>query len=315
MRQGIDSLIANVRSVFFGSDQAIEQALTTLLAGGHLLIEDLPGVGKTLLARALAQSFHLDFRRIQFTPDLLPTDVTGLNVFDPRERVFSFIEGPVFTNVLLADEINRASPKTQSALLEAMEERQVSVDGKPLPLPEPFFVIATQNPIELAGTYPLPEAQLDRFLMRVSLGYPTPEDEARILESHRLGEPVDRLGAVMDREELLALIEAARRVEPRPAVRDYVVRLANATRQSDAFAIGLSPRGSLALMRAAQALSLLRGRDYVSPDAVQDVALPVMSHRLVVSSQAHYAGGEVCGLIQEILDRLPVPTLESARSG
>ncbi len=315
MKNAIRNLVANVKSVFFGPDQAVEHAITALLAGGHLLIEDLPGVGKTLLARALAQSFHLDFRRIQFTPDLLPSDVTGLNVFDPRDREFHFVEGPVFTNVLLADEINRSSPRTQSSLLETMGERQVTVDGQTRHLPRPFFVIATQNPVELAGTYPLPEAQLDRFLMRIALGYPAAADESRILDSHLLGEPVEKLGPVMEKEELERLIEATRQVELRPAVRDYIVRLSAATREHDALEIGLSPRGSLALMKSAQALSLLRGRNYVSPDAVQDVALPVMAHRVVVSSRARYAGNSIADLLHEIISQVPVPTVESAEAG
>jgi MoxR-like ATPase len=299
----IKAIFDNVRSVIFGKDEVILSALAALIARGHLLIEDAPGLGKTMLARAIAHSLHATFKRIQFTPDLLPSDVTGVTVFDPAHQKFEFFPGPIFGQVLLADEINRTSPRTQSSLLESMEERQVTVDGKTYPLPELFFVVATQNPIELEGTYPLPEAQLDRFLMRIELGYPAPEDERRILEEQVEEHPITRLEPVLEIEEVLDLQRRARKVHVGPEVH------ANATRRLPEARLGVSPRGGLALMRAAQAHSFLHGHRFVTPDAVKAVALQVLGHRIILDPQKEYSGVSRRSLIEKVLSETPVPTL------
>ena len=309
MEPRLEKLYDNVRKVIFGKDEVIRLALVSFVARGHLLIEDAPGLGKTMLARAIAQSLHATFKRVQFTPDLLPSDVTGVTVFDPAHQRFEFFPGPIFTHVLLADEINRTSPRTQSSLLESMEERQVSVDGKTHALPEPFFVVATQNPIELEGTYPLPEAQLDRFIMRIELGYPRPEDEARILEEQVVNHPIERLESVLTVEEVLRLQAETREVKVAAEIRDYIVAILGATRDSGDTRLGVSPRGGLALMRSAQAHAFLHGLPFVTPDSVKTVAPYVLAHRILLDPHREYTGLSKRKVIEEILDEVPVPTM------
>jgi MoxR-like ATPase len=280
-------LIDSVAKVFVGKPDAVRLTITTLIARGHLLIEDVPGIGKTLLGVALARAFGVTFRRIQFTNDLLPSDILGLTVFDPKEGRFDFKPGPIFSHVLLADEINRSTPKTQSALLEAMSEGQATIDGKTHALPDPFLVIATQNPVEYHGTFPLPEAQLDRFLMRVRVGYPTREDEMRILrERDRPARPED-MPAIMSREQVLALQAAVDGVRLDDALLDYAVRIAEASRAAPGVRLGISPRGTLALCRAARAHALTEGRDYGVPDDLKAVAVPVLAHRLLLDTSLY----------------------------
>lgn len=280
-------LVDAVAKVFVGKPQAVRLTIVTLLARGHLLIEDVPGIGKTLLGVALARSFGVTFRRIQFTNDLLPSDILGLSVFDPREGRFDFKPGPVFSHVLLADEINRSTPKTQSALLEAMSEGQVSIDGKTHALPDPFLVIATQNPVEYHGTFPLPEAQLDRFLMRVRLGYPSREDEMRILRERDRPATAEDMKPVFSREEILALQARVDEVRLDDSLLAYAVRLAEASRAARGVRLGLSPRGTLALCRAARAYALVDGRDHGVPDDLKAVAIPVMAHRLLLDTSLY----------------------------
>jgi MoxR-like ATPase len=303
---------AAVASVVVGNEDALEQLLVALLCRGHALVEDVPGVGKTLLARSLAAALGCSFRRVQFTPDVLPSDVTGSNVFNQRTAEFEFRPGPVFTQVLLADEINRATPRAQSALLEAMEERQVTVDGRTMPLPEPFLVLATQNPVELEGTFPLPEAQLDRFLVRVTLGYPTLEDEHAILLRFEHEDPFDRLSPVMTAAEALALQGQRGRVTVSDPVRSYLVDLVRATRADERLALGASPRGALSLHRAVQARALLQGRPYALPDDVKALAVPVLAHRLVVTAQARLRGESAAGVLGQLIETAPVPVEQEA---
>lgn len=303
------ALFENVRKVILGKDEVIKLALTTLMAQGHLLIEDAPGLGKTMLARSIAQSLDASFKRIQFTPDLLPSDVTGVTVFAPGRQDFEFFPGPIFTQILLADEINRTSPRTQSSLLESMEEGQVSVDGTSHRLPSPFFVIATQNPIELEGTYPLPEAQLDRFLMRIKLGYPSADEELRILRAQVHDHPIEHLKAVMRIDDVLALQKRTRRVQLGVEVQRYIIELVRATRESKETRLGVSPRGSLALMRAGQAHSYMHGLSFVSPDSVKRVAPYVLAHRILLDPHAEYTGLTREQVIRRILKEVPVPTL------
>ncbi|MEZ4474597.1 MAG: MoxR family ATPase [bacterium] len=300
-------LLANLRQVILGKDEVLFLVLVGLVAQGHILMEDVPGVGKTTLARALARSLTLDFKRVQFTPDLMPTDILGGAVLRPADGTFEFRPGPIFTQVLLADEINRASPRTQSALLEAMSEGQVTLDGVTRALPAPFFVIATQNPIEAEGTYPLPEAQLDRFLMRLGLGYPASEQEVALLYDQQTAHPLGRLEAVASAEAVVGLQREARGVEVKRTVGRYVVALVEATRVHADLRLGASPRGSLALFRAAQARALLLGRRYVLPDDVQALAGPVLAHRLELVPEARYAGRDPVQLVQEIVRAVPVP--------
>jgi MoxR-like ATPase len=302
----------NVNRVIVGKEAVVERLLVALLSEGHVLIEDVPGVGKTTLARALAQSIGGEFRRIQFTPDLLPTDIGGISFFDQKLGDFRFRPGPVFANVVLADEINRATPRTQSALLEAMEERTVTVEGETLPLPRPFLVLATENPIELEGTFPLPEAQLDRFLLRLAVGYPSHDDEDAILERFRTGTPLADLRPVAQPAELLAAAGAVREVFVRPDLRHYLTAIARATREHAAVALGASPRGSLALFRACQALAALRGRSAVLPDDVKELAGPVLSHRLILAPEAQLRGRDVAAIVAEVLAATPVPVEGSA---
>jgi MoxR-like ATPase len=301
----------NVERVVRGKQGEIRLALVALIAEGHLLIEDVPGVGKTMLAKAVARSIDCSFRRLQFTPDLLPTDVTGVNVFNQEHGDFEFKPGAIFANIVLGDEINRASPKTQSALLECMEERQVTVDTMTHPLGTPFMVIATQNPIEHEGTYPLPEAQLDRFMMRLSIGYPDAEVEREILASHTSGEPLGEIGPVTDAPGVAEMIEQARRVHVAPAIRSFIVSLVEATRSHSDIYLGASPRASIMILRAARAMSAADQRDYVIPDDVKALAIPALGHRIIVTADAVMTGRSTDVILQEILDSTPVPLAES----
>ncbi len=300
-------VVANLELAIRASRETLELCVLCLLAEGHLIIEDFPGVGKTVLAKSLARSLHLSFSRLQFTPDLLPSDVTGVNVFNQKTNEFEFRVGPVFANVLLVDEINRASPKTQSALLEAMQECQVTIDRTTYPLELPFFVAATQNPIEYEGTYPLPEAQLDRFTARLSLGYPPLAEEARMLAEQTTDPPLDRLEPVAAREDVLAAIEAARAVYVEESVGRYVVALLRHTRASARLALGASPRAGIALLRMAKARAVAAGRDYVLPEDVQAIAVSVLSHRLIVAPEARATGTTGEDAVREALDKTPVP--------
>jgi MoxR-like ATPase len=306
-----DSIVSNVAKVIHGKDDPIRLALVCLLSEGHLLLEDVPGVGKTTLAKALSKSFDLECKRIQFTPDLLPSDVTGVSVYDRGSGAFSFRRGPVFANVVIGDEINRASPKTQSALLEAMQERQVTIENATHPLPTPFLVIGTQNPIEHEGTYPLPESQLDRFLLRIRMGYPDRLAELAMLEGGDDG-PVgpgaaEALPTVADAETVPAMVRAARRVHAAPTLRGYVVDLATATRNHPALQLGMSPRATLALQGAARTLAASEGRDYVIPDDVKALFGPVVEHRLILSAEAVVTGVELREVLADILRNVPVP--------
>jgi MoxR-like ATPase len=297
----------NIQKVIVGKGEVINLTLAVVLCEGHLLLEDVPGIGKTTLARALAASLGCTFRRIQFTPDILPSDVTGLSWFNQKEQQFEFRPGPVMSQVVLADEINRATPRTQSALLEAMQERQVTVDGVTHPLPRPFLVMATQNPIELEGTFPLPEAQIDRFLMRIAIGYPEAEEENAILERFRSDDPMISLEAVTTPEEIIQLEGERRQVRVTEPVRDYIVRISRATRQNSDVELGASPRATLALYKAAQAWAAILGRDYVIPDDVKHTAPHVLTHRLMLSSQAQLRGRKMRELVADIVDLVPVP--------
>jgi MoxR-like ATPase len=282
-------------------------ALVAMLCRGHVLIEDVPGVGKTVLAKSLAKSIGCSFRRIQFTPDLLPSDVTGVSVFNQKTREFEFRHGPIMAQIVLVDEINRATPKTQSALLEAMEERQVTVDDRTYPMPEPFLILATQNPIEYEGTFPLPEAQLDRFLMRISLGHPEPAEEIRILDAQQFVHPLETLEQVVEAEELLAAQEEVKGVHVDPLIKEYIVAVVNATRDYPDVYLGASPRGSLGLHKTGQALAAVRGRDYVVPDDIKVLAEPVLAHRLIVSPSARIKNVDTRYVVQDILSSVPVP--------
>jgi MoxR-like ATPase len=301
------SLEENLASVIRGKGESTRLLLTTLLAGGHALLEDVPGTGKTTLAKSLARSISGVFRRVQFTPDLLPADITGSSFYKPQDGSFEFREGPIFTNVLLADEINRTSPRTQSAMLEVMSENQVSIDGKRRDLPQPFFVVATQNPAEYHGTYPLPEAQLDRFTMRISMGYPDRESEIKVLFSQQDHHPFNDLKPVVTCEQVLAMQAQVRSVRVEPAVADYIVRLVECTRGDARLRLGISPRGSLALYRTAQAGALMKGRDFVIPEDVRGLATPVLAHRIVADTKAKYGGLRNEQIIQEALEKTAVP--------
>lgn len=300
----------NVGRVIVGKESVVDLLLVSLLAQGHVLLEDVPGIGKTTLAKSLARSLGASFQRIQFTPDLLPSDVTGVNVYNQRSGEFEFRPGPVMSQLVLADEINRASPRTQSALLEVMQEGQVTVDGITRPVPRPFLVLATQNPIELEGTFPLPEAQIDRFLMRLELGYPNLEEERAIIRRFRTEDPYEDLEPVLSAQEVLELSRVCREVYLHPVVEDYLLELVRRTRQDETLALGASPRGSLALMRTSQALAALRGRDYVQPDDLQELAVPVLAHRLIPSMRTRLRGRAGREIVSEILAQVPVPVEE-----
>jgi MoxR-like ATPase len=297
----------NIQKVIVGKDQVINLTLAAVLCEGHILLEDVPGIGKTSLARALAASLGCTFRRIQFTPDLLPTDVTGLNWFNQKEQSFEYRPGPIMSQVVLADEINRATPRTQSALLEAMQERQVTVDGVTRQLPRPFLVLATQNPIELEGTFPLPEAQIDRFILRIAIGYPNEAEENAILERFRLSDPLPDLKAVVTPEEMVALQQARRQVRVEESLREYIVRVARATRDHREIELGASPRATMALYQCSQAWAAIHGRDFILPDDVKAIAPHVLTHRLMISPQAQLRGRKPSELVSGIVDSVPVP--------
>jgi len=306
-----EKVAANVERVIIGKRQEVRLTLVALLCRGHLLIEDVPGTGKTMLAKALARSLGCSFRRIQFTPDLLPSDVTGLSIYNQKTQEFEFRPGPIMAQVVLADEINRATPKTQSSLLECMEEHQATIDGTTYQMPEPFLVIATQNPIEYEGTFALPEAQLDRFMLRIRLGYPSPADEKTILDEQKISHPIDELGEVLGVAELLELQAAVRKVYVDPSVADYIVRLVNATRTHPDVYLGASPRGSLALYRTSQALAALTGRDYVIPDDIKALAESALAHRLIIKTSSSMHDIDPRQVIAEILNTVPLePTKE-----
>jgi MoxR-like ATPase len=300
-------LIDNVERVILGKRDVVETVVAALLARGHVLVEDLPGVGKTILARAIALSIHGNYRRVQCTPDLLPSDVTGVSIYDPKEMKFSFRPGPVFANVLLVDEVNRATPRTQAAFLEAMEERQVSVDGVAYPIPKPFFLIATQNPVEMAGTFPLPEAQLDRFMMRVAIGYPPDATEVDLLRAQREFHPIRDLQPVMDGGHLMQAQDAVRRLFVHDSILRYVQRLVAETRRHPQVTFGSSPRGALALVHVAQALAAIRRVSYVVPDHVKALAVPVLAHRVQVKPHARVQGVDGARVVEEVLRRVEVP--------
>jgi MoxR-like ATPase len=302
-----DKVIENVEKVIVGKHSPVQITVVALLCQGHLLIEDVPGVGKTMLARAIAKSIGCHFSRIQFTPDMLPSDVTGVSVFNQKNREFEFRQGPVFAQIVLTDEINRATPKTQSALLEAMEERQVTVDGTTYPLSRPFLVLATQNPIEYEGTFPLPEAQLDRFMLRISLGYPSKTDETVILEAQQFIHPVNQIDQVVTVEELLDVQEAIKSVYADELIKEYIVSLVDASRHHPDVYLGASPRGSLALFKASQARAAILDRDYVIPDDVKALAEPTLAHRLIISPAARIKNVDPREVVQELLASVPVP--------
>ena len=303
----IANLLQNIQKVIIGKEAVVKQMIAALLARGHILIEDVPGVGKTLLARSLALSLDGIYKRVQFTPDLLPSDITGVSIFNQKNLTFEFREGPVFTNILLADELNRATPRTQSSLLESMEERQVTVDGKTYTLPMVFFAMATQNPIEQQGVYRLPEAQLDRFLMQIDIGYPGHYHEIQILEDQRLAHPIDSLSSVATIRDILDLQERVKHIYVDKSINDYIVRLVEATRAHADLLLGASPRASLALYRVSQAYSLIDGNDFVTPDTVKALCHPILRHRLLLKPQSQLGGVTPDPIIDEILRAVDVP--------
>ena len=302
-----DALRANIAKVVVGKEDVVDKVLAALLAGGHVLLEDVPGTGKTLLSRALAASMDGRFSRIQFTPDLLPADVTGMAVFSPKSENFTFKPGPIFANIVLADEINRATPRAQSAMLECMEEKQVSSDGTTYPLPAPFFVIATQNPVETQGTFPLPEAQLDRFMVQLSMGYPTREEQTAILQRFMQESPQESLRPVANAEQIAQAQKAVRSVRVAPELLDYIGALCEKTRALDDALLGASPRAALAVMRVSQSLAAIRGRDYVTPEDIKTMAEPVLAHRLILRT-AYGRRGRAAEAVGEVLASVPVPT-------
>jgi MoxR-like ATPase len=311
-QSSFDRIAHNIEKAIQGKDEVVRLSLVALVAEGHLLLEDVPGVGKTMLAKSLAKTLGCSWQRIQFTPDLLPSDVTGVNVWNKTTGAFGFKPGAVFANICLGDEINRASPKTQSALLECMEERQVTVDGVSHVLERPFMVIATQNPIEHEGTYPLPESQLDRFMMRLSVGYPSRDSELEILDTHGTRSPLEELTAVTDAEEVTTLTKMAHTVHVAPTLKHYIVELAESTRDHPDVYLGVSPRASLYLLKAARAMAASRGRDYVVPDDIKDLAIPVLAHRILLSPEAQMRGASAEDVLESLLGRVPIPAREQA---
>jgi MoxR-like ATPase len=303
----VQRVINNVEKVIVGKAESVAFSLIAVICNGHVLIEDVPGVGKTVLTKAIARSIGCSFKRIQFTPDLLPSDVTGVSIYNQKTGNFEFRAGPIMSQIVLADEINRATPKTQSALLEAMEEAQITVDGATYRLPEPFMVMATQNPIEYEGTFPLPEAQLDRFMMNIKLGYPNVSDEMNILDTHQFHHPLDDLEQIMAAEELVLIQKQVRSIHVDPSIREYIVAIANATRNHNNIYLGSSPRGSLALYRTSQALAAIRGRGYVIPDDVKLLTKPTLAHRIIVTPAARVRAITSAAVLDEILQSVPVP--------
>ncbi|NLS78646.1 MAG: MoxR family ATPase [Chloroflexi bacterium] len=302
-----EAVIKNVEKVIIGKHEPVELTLLALLCQGHVLIEDVPGVGKTMLARATAKSLGCTFKRIQFTPDLLPSDVTGISVYNQKTQEFEFRPGPVIAQIVLTDEINRATPKTQSALLEAMEERQVTVDGATYRMPKPFMVMATQNPIEYEGTFPLPEAQLDRFMMRISLGHPSAADEIRILDAQQLVHPIETIAQVVSASEILEAQEEVKRIHVDPSIKEYIIALVNATRAHPDVYLGASPRGSLGLYRTSQALAAIQGREFAIPDDIKSLAQVVLAHRIIVSPSARIRNVDARAILDEVLQSVAVP--------
>lgn len=313
VRSLAERVVSNVEKVIIGKRDVVELTLLALLCQGHILIEDVPGTGKTILARAVARSIGCKFKRIQFTPDMLPSDVTGVSMFNQKTHEFEFREGPVFAQIVLADEINRATPKTQSALLEAMEERQVTVDGEMHPMDEPFLVLATQNPIEYEGTFPLPEAQLDRFMLRINMGYPDKQSEISILGAQQFAHPINALEQIISKEELLEAQDTVKQVYADDAIKEYIVELTTATRNHPDVYLGVSPRGSLALYRTSQALAAIRRRDYVIPDDIKYLSEPTMAHRLIISPAARIKNVDPKEVIDDILSTVPVPKAHGVR--
>lgn len=303
----LDQIRQEMNRVIVGKEQVVEQMLTALIASGHVLLEDVPGTGKTMLAKTLAKTLDCDFKRIQFTPDLLPSDLSGIHFYNQQTSQFEFRAGPLFTNILLADEINRATPRTQSSLLECMEERQITIDGKTMPLSRPFMVIATQNPIESQGTFPLPEAQLDRFFMKISVGYPSTEESVQILKRFHRDNPLEETKAVVAAEQLLQMQQAVKQVNVSDDLYAYIVAIVEGTRNHPDVRIGVSPRGMQALLRASQARAVLNGREYVVPDDVKETAVPVLSHRLVLNRFSHRLSEGEEGIVQQVLSQIEVP--------
>lgn len=306
-KEMIEKVLSNIEKVIIGKREIAELSMTALLAGGHVLLEDVPGVGKTMMVKALAKSIGADFKRIQFTPDLLPSDVIGVSVYNPKDMEFEFKPGPIMGNIVLADEINRTSPKTQSALLEGMEESTVTIDGETIIIPQPFFVMATQNPIEYEGTYPLPEAQLDRFIFKLKMGYPTVMEEIEILRRAEKEVPIEKIDSVISLEDLKDLQNAVKEIVVSDAVKSYIVACANETRNNSFVYLGVSPRGSLAVMKSCQAYALLKGRSYITPDDVQYLAPFVFGHRMILRPEAKYEGISSDEIIARILTKVSVP--------